>query len=245
MTLIKAIGVIDTPANRKQILKFEEQGSTVLKFPELVIHGNGTAESVLKIARSISDFDWIFFADIHAADVFLKILRESGADLFKLDELVVCALGESVVDRLRFVQVHSDVIPPNKDEAIVLETIENYVSGEEEFRTSKMLFIKGEETEYPFFEKLRRKVKELVEVNVYSRRRIAAGERIRLMTLLGGGAIDQFMFFSAEDVESLLHIICPERLSRILRETEVVAMTPIVFQSLRENGLKPRLAKPM
>ncbi|MCB1024565.1 MAG: uroporphyrinogen-III synthase [Acidobacteria bacterium] len=241
MTLNKAIGVIDAPSNRKQIAKIEEAGMTVLRFPELIVSRASNPHEVLGSHGALTDFDWIVFEDIYAADFFLETLHESETDLFVLDSLIVCGLGEAVVDRLRFVQVHTDVIPPRRDDQTVLETIGNYVFDDDAFRSSRLLYIKGENSGNTLSEKLGSMVREIVSVNIYTDGGIAGLDRSRLMTLLRSGAIDEFRFYSPEDVESILAISKPDSIVRTLDGINISSGDAVTFQTLRENGLTPVL----
>ncbi len=242
MTMSKAIGMIDTPLNKKKIAQFEDEGVKVLKFPQAIIERVADCEPLLEIARDLSRFDWIIFTDIHTADIFLEIIQENDLDLFELDDLVVCALGEAVVDRLRFMQVHSDVIPASKDDETVLSTIENYVSVSDEFHGAKVLFLKRQDLDLSVGAKLLCIVGELVKLDVYKTDALSTVERARITTLLQSGAIDEFVFCSPDDVESLSQIVYPKSLREILGGISISATDPITFQTLREQSLKPQLA---
>ena len=237
----KVYGLIDTVLNKKYIANLENQGAKVFRFPKCGIERQINEEAIKKSVQNLSDYDWILFADIYAADLFLEIMTECGVDPFELDEMVICAFGDAVADRLRFVQVHSDVIPPERSEQIIFETIKNYVADLDELKNLRVLFLKRTDSYGEIASRLKNEVGELIEISIYQTKGISGIELVKLKTLLKGGVIDEFIFCSAEDVESALHIISPDTFSKVFKGIEVLGTDASTFQALREHDLKPRL----
>jgi hypothetical protein len=57
--------------------------------------------------------------------------------------------------------------------------------------------------------------------------------------MLTGGAVDEFVFSSPEDLVSLKFLSSAADLVSVLNETRVSAVSEIVFQTLQENGFRP------
>ncbi|MEZ5346136.1 MAG: uroporphyrinogen-III synthase [Pyrinomonadaceae bacterium] len=243
MTQNKAIGVIDSPANQKQISKFENEGFVVLRFPQLTIQRIPLSRQVEEIAGNVTHFDLLIVTDIHSADSFIGILEDHGVDLFSLDGSVICALGEAVVDRFRFVQIHSDIVPANKFEKTVLESIANYFGDKKQLSLQKVLLVKGEEMHCGFSGELMKICREFREFNVYAAEKLPGTKLTRLNTLLENGAVDEFIFFSVEDVESFIGHFGREQIKNAEAVLTFIAAGPAAYQSLRENGLTPKLTK--
>src|SRR5215203_2909785 len=107
----KTYGLFENALNKKLISVLKQQGEDVLVFPSIKAERlDLTAESVTHL-KNLTGFDWIILTDTFAADYFIEVLGELEIDFYELDNVTICALGEAVADRLRFVQVHADVIP--------------------------------------------------------------------------------------------------------------------------------------
>src|SRR5687768_2796063 len=120
----KTIGIVENPKNKKLIANLEKQGNTIILFPEPETR---LVKNEFDVVENIRDFDWLIFIDLNSVDCFLKLLEENGIDFFELDALRICALGEAVSDRLRFQQLHSDVIPPSNQAQSVISALADYI----------------------------------------------------------------------------------------------------------------------
>ena len=137
----KTYAIFDTAANRKIVGDLSKSGAKVLLFPPVEtekLHLNETETAQLTDLRK---FDWLIFSDVFAVDYTLEYLEENAIDFYDLDDLRVCALGETVSDRLRFASIHADVIPANIRTREVFNTMLNYI-GESEISGLKFLFLK-------------------------------------------------------------------------------------------------------
>jgi uroporphyrinogen-III synthase len=233
----KTYGLFANPLNKKLISELERKGEDVLIFPPLKTEKLELTETAANHLHNLAGFDWIIFSDVFAAVYFIEHLSEREIDFFELDNLTVCALGEAVADRLRFVQVHADVIPAKIDDATVFSAISNYAGlGLGDLR----FLVAGEKSSAPHFTELLKAEKAIVEeLPVYKADLPDAAANIKLKTLLNGGAVDEFIFSSPEDLLGLRFLGSGADLSKLLNEIQVSAASEIVFQSLQENGLRP------
>jgi uroporphyrinogen-III synthase len=233
----KTYGVFSNPLNNKLISDLKAKGKDVLVYPLMKAKRLEITEKVDDFIKNLTDFDWIIFTDVYAADYFIEALRERGADFFELDNLTVCTLGEAVADRLRFVQVHADVIPPRINDTTVFSEIAQFTGGD--FRGLRFLVLKEETAFFSFEENLRNEDATVEVLPVYETEFEGAAEALRLKTLLKGGAIDEFIFSGVEDVLSLKSLFPKSDLTEILNEIQASATTENAFLSLQENGLRP------
>lgn len=237
----KVYGLTDSEASQKRIAVLKAQDARVLKFPSVNFKRVLDQSAVNKAAQNLANYDLIIFSDIHTVGVFLEVLEENAVDLFELDNLTVCAFGEAVSDRLRFVQIHSDVIPAKLDEESIFGTIRDFISDPDELKGLRVLFLKSAGEDARVSERLRSKVASLDELGVYQWKGISARERIRLTTLIKSGAMDEIIFCCVEDVQNLASLFYPEILSEILAGTQISSTDATAFQTLREHDLNPRL----
>lgn len=233
----KTYAIFANSAHRKLIEKLEKNGSKVFRFapPEPVkIESKETGETIV---NALAQSDWIIFTDVFAVGYFLEIMEKEAIDFFELDEIRVVACGEAVADRLRFVQLHADIITNSEDTNIVFSAILNYV-GETEIADTKFFILK----EIEFCSALKAKLSEskakVTEIPIYKLQNNDKKEITKLKTLLKGGAIDEFIFTSPEEVIFIKYYVQTEMLTEILFETKILATSEITAQSLKENGLQ-------
>jgi uroporphyrinogen-III synthase len=212
-------GLFRNDINKRLIAKLEEKKADVRLFPAVEPRRLNMEQSA-----DPAKFDWIIFCDPHSVEFFLAGVREK----FELDNLRVCALGEAVADRLRFSQLHADVIPAKIDPGTVFSAIEGYES------PANLRFLIPKESKYKtgLSVLLRNAGAEVEELPVYEIAEISELPRFR--SLLMGGAIDEFIFGSPQDVYDLSFYVNPEAL-----DYKTSAADEATFQTLREFNFRP------
>lgn len=233
----KTYGLIAGPLNNKLIADLRQKGEEVLVFPAIKTTNVKLTEIAVDLIKNPTDFDWIILTEVFAADYFIEVLRERETDFFELDNLTVCALGEAVADRLRFIQVHADVIPPNNSDEAVFSEIRRFVGGE--LKNLRLAVLRENSKIFSFAEMLRRENAVVEELPVYKAGFVDESEITKLKTLLKGGAVDEFVFSSAEDVLVLRFLFPDNDLPEILNECKISAANENAFHALQENGLRP------
>jgi uroporphyrinogen-III synthase len=234
-------GIVENSLNKKVISSLLKKERKIVEFPTFKTEKVLINEKSKSIIEEIEEFDWLIFTDVLAVDYFLEILDKLEFDLFRLDNLRICSFGESVSDRLRFVQIHSDIISSKIISERIYEEISDYISDENEFRETKFLVLKRDSKEAEITEILKDKkvfVKELIVYKFIGEKNLKLS---KLKTLLIGGAIDEFIFTSPIDFFNLQKEFSRNNLQQIFSETKVFATDEITFRYLLENGLKPKM----
>lgn len=238
----KTYALFDTPPNQKLILALSGKGANIILFPFVETKKiTLSAESILFL-KNLTSFDWIIFPDIFTVEFFLQNLDELGIDLFELDAVNVCVFGESIADKLRFVQLHADVIADFNDESEVFQTLSNYLSNE--FQNLKIILVKEVSFEYKIKYELTKRGAAVEELSLYLAKSSRESNLVKHKTLLKGGAIDEFIFSSDEDMEALRHYFAGESVTEVLKEIKISAVSQSVFQTLKENNLRPGIFNP-
>lgn len=235
----KTYALVSSPLNKRLAARIETSGRRLVQFPPIETEKIALDEKSDVSANDWLNFDWLIFSDVFAVDYFLQTLEENGKDFFELDGLRVCALGEAVADRLRFVQLHADVIPQSVETEAVFAALSAYI-GEDAVGGKSYLSVKKRSAENEINKKLTEKGAIAAELEIYRAKFAETGENIRLKILLKGGAIDEFIFSSTEELITLKEFLSPDSLSEVLFETEVSATDDVTFQSLKEHNLKPK-----
>jgi uroporphyrinogen-III synthase len=226
------------PSNAKVARELEKRGARVFRFPAVETEEILSVEAQKDFLKKISDFEWIIFTDVFAVEYFLRILEENRIDYFELDAARVCACGEAVSDRLRFVQLHADVIPNSIDENDVFTALSLYLNNE--LKNLKFLIVKESSLDFLFGKKLRENGGVVSDFAVYKAKIAGDKEFVKLKTLLRGGAVDEFVFTSPEDFAALGFYFAGEKLAEVLSETKVSVTNEIAFQTALENDLRPQ-----
>ena len=230
-----SVGIIADARNEKLIRLLKSQGKTVFEFPVFEAKAADLNQSDEKLFANISGFDWLIFSDIFTVEIFLENLESGGADFFDLDNVRICSAGEAVADKLRFRQIHSDVIPLKNTAQAVFSAISDYI--EAGFGGLRFLLIKQKDAESELAKLLRENSADVIELGIYERRGGIDPALPKLKALIYGGAIDEFVFGSPEDVFSLAEILNENDLPQILSEVKLNPANEITSQTLSEFNL--------
>ncbi len=233
---LKTCAIFDTAANRRIVNDLEKAGAKVFLFPPLPTQKIQFSEVEIQDFTNLEKFDWLIFSDVTAVECFLESLEERLIDLFELDDLRVCAFGETVSDRLRFAAVHADVIPARVATAAVFSALTDYI-GDAAIGGLKFLFVSDDSKASDLPERLRAKNAEVVELPVYRVIPNESSELIKLKTLLKGGAIDEFILTAPTDLTWLKNYFQPENLQECFADIQILASDSVMQQAAKENGL--------
>lgn len=233
----KTYAIFDTAANRKLIGELNKSGAKTLLFPPIATEKNQLSEIEAAQITGLQKFNWLIFADVFVVEYTLEYLEEYAMDFFDLDELRVCAFGETVSDRLRFVSVHADVIPANLQVEEIYNALMNYI-GETEISGLRFLYLMGDSAKSDLSQSLRAKNAEVFELPIYRTMPNETSELIKLKTLLKGGAIDEFVLTAPGDLIALRSYFGHENLAEILSEINISASDGVMFQAAKEHDLK-------
>jgi uroporphyrinogen-III synthase len=228
----KTYALFSTTANRRLAAALSEAKAKVFEFEPIEIRPLKTGQILF------DEFDWIIFPDLYAVDFFLSLLEENSIDLFELDAAQVLTLGEAVADRLRFVQLHADVIPPTIETETIFAALTDYL-GKENLNGLRVVVPKESDFDFELKDKLIDAGATVKEIAVYQASVAEKNVTANLKALLKGGAIDEFIISAPEDVVSLKHYLSPDDLRAGFAGVRVSGTNEISMQTLRENNLRP------
>jgi len=233
----KTYALFANPANRKLVAELENTGAKVFQFPPINVEKIALDEKSVENLRHLADFDWLIFPDVLAVDYFLEALEENEIDFFEMDFLRICAFGEAVSDRLRFVAVHADIIPASVEIDVVFATMVDYFDGGE-LKDLKILFPKENFNENALTKKMQAFGAEVLELPIYKVKIEKNLEITKLKTLLKMGAIDEFIFTAPNDFIALMQYFETRKLIGIFKEVKISAADAVNFQTAREHKLE-------
>lgn len=238
----KTYALVSTALNKRISAKLQTAGANLILFPAANIEKVDLSEDENALLNESANFDWLIFHDVLAVDYFLLLLEENETDVFELDAARVCALGEAVADRLRFVQLHSDVIPNLIETDAIFTALSGYI-GADEIGGASFLSIKRQSAENKI-ERIENRLRQagatVRQLEIYRAEIVELSANARLKALLKGGAIDEFVFSAPEDLIALEAVFSGDALPPILLQIKISAVDNVIFQTLKEYGLKPR-----
>lgn len=226
----KTYALFESPLNQKRLSQLQKLEIETIIFPAITTNKSNHSITVL---QSLDEFDWLIFPDVYAVEFFVNSLENLGVDLFELDSLRVLAYGEAVADRLRFSQIHADVIPPTIKTSDVLQSLKDYIFDEDEFAAQRFLVLKKKNSELELVKEL----PNVSEIEIYEVEIKDESEIPKLKALLKGGAIDEFIFSSHYDVLNLAQLFQTENLADLLDGITLTATDNLTLQSLQEFRL--------
>lgn len=225
-------------ANKKLAARIEARGGRVVFFPPVETEKAALDEKSAGILENLAGFDWLIFADIFAADYFIRALEENDFDFYELDALRICTLGEAVADRLRFAQVHADVVAASVKSGAVAASLAAYI-GAAKIGGARFLFIKRvQSAESEIETALKEMGAPVTTLEIYGVKNFAASnERARFKALFAGGAIDEFVFATPADFIALAETAARPMIEEFLRDARISATDELTLQFLRENDV--------
>lgn len=233
----KTYALFAAPTNRKIVAELERRGAKVFPFSPPATEKAILDEKAESVIKNLDRFDWIIFPDVLTVDYFLEILPEYEIDLFAMDSVGACAFGESVADRLRFMQLHADVIPTSIDATNTFRALSDYI-GTDQLSSLEFLLPKEISSVYEIKRRLIETGAGVVELPVYQAKISAANDVAKLKALFRGGAIDEFIFSSPSDLIALKRYFDDDSLAAIMREIKISAIDKAMIQTLQEHHLK-------
>ncbi len=96
------------------------------------------------------------------------------------------------------------------------------------------MLIKGENSEILVKDKLEKISKNVTEISVYSANIKAVEGIAKIKVLINGGAFDEIMFFSAEDLQLFKMIIGNEGFKNLAENVKLTSKNEIIQKSIEE-----------
>src|ERR1044072_5229649 len=110
-------GLFENDTNKRLIERLKKRQANLRLFPDVI-----AMPTRVEPRFELSSFDRVVFPDLYSVDFFLANIEEK----FELDELTVCALGDSISGRLRFSQIHADIFPSDRQTSTIFSALTAY-----------------------------------------------------------------------------------------------------------------------
>lgn len=136
---IGSIAVIDNEQNGREIRRLASMGYNVVRLPPVVLTPVALSAKDLASISAADTFDIAVFSDERAVDLLAGVADAADIDLFVFDGVTTVVSGEPVADRLRFLQLHADIIPSPAPGDGMCEAVKEYLGGEEDLSEASVL----------------------------------------------------------------------------------------------------------
>ncbi len=224
--------VFERPFNKKLIERLDSKERDVVTISPFTLDDClSTSSDEIFIAEGV---EMLVLTDIFAVDILLGVFEQKSIDPYSLDSVRICALGESVADRLRFDQIHADIIPTNNSSQQIAGSIEDFFGVEiNKIRTQ---IIGGDWAQ----KEMGRCFGDQVPF-VKAYKTTGSEGLTRMRTLMVSGAFDELVLGSAIDVLNLSIMFQKLILTQNdIGEMQILTFDGLAYQSARECGLNPK-----
>jgi uroporphyrinogen-III synthase len=218
-------------------------GARVISWPRVEIDAPESFTALDEAIENLFGYDWLLFHTRNAAEFFLRRFQKLGHEVSELDTLRVCATGDATVKELEASQVHIDVIPGTTNPNSIVDSIGNYVGGQEAGEAlGRLNFL------VPRASAARDGLCDLLEGAgarvdaVVAYRRVSNSAMLAQLTaLLTGGGIDAVVFDGPESVKDLAELFDVFELTTILTGIQIFCFDENTTNAAHDFGLRPLL----
>ncbi len=234
----KTYGVFSTPESRQIIKQLREANADYLEFPAASISVSDNLHKPKFDSDLIDSADWLIFFEPAAVGFFLAELKAMEYDLYSLDGLRICTLGELTADALRFEQIHTDIILEIYEQS-AFGTISDFLGTSQSFDRQKILIIRNNLTDLKFENEIlsNNPTTQIIKV---CQSLLAETNFAKNKILLKNGAVDELIFTSPDDLITLRHYFSDFETME-LKDLKFVSENENLWRFINGNGLNCQL----
>lgn len=217
--------------------ELEKYGARVISCPTIEIVEPESYELLDEAIDNLYGYDWLIFTSANGVTHFLRRLTTRGHNTHELDDLRVCAIGESTASLLRDAQVHVDVVPEQFQAEGVLTTLKDYLGNDEAFKSLNFLMPRAAVARDYLPLALEKAGARVDVIPVYRTVKPHSSELGRVEALLEGGAIDCIVFTSSSSVANFAQLFDTSDLAQLLQGVTVACIGDITASTATQFGL--------
>jgi len=212
-------------------------GATVISCPTIDIAEPESYERLDEAIDHLYGYDWLIFTSANGVEYFLRRLNVRGVGIEELDDLKVCAIGETTADKLRDAHVHVDLIPAHAKAEGVFAALSEFAGGRERLQGLNILIPRAA-TGRDYLPKSLEEAGARVDVVTAYRTVVPEHlERGRLSAMLTGSA-DCIAFMSSSSVKNLGLLFDTHDLGEKLSGLTVACIGDVTAATAVEYGLR-------
>ena len=219
------------------VAELEKYGARVISCPTIEIVEPDSYELLDDAIDNLYGYDWIIFTSVNGVKYFLQRLAVCGHEIHELDELRVCAIGDSTANALRDSQVHVDIVPEKSQAEGVFKAITDFLGGIDSFRSLNLLLPRATVARDYLPLALEEVGARVDVVPTYRTVKPRTSEVGRIAALLEGGAIDCIAFTSSSSVMNFAGLFDTSDLRPLLRGVAIACIGEITASTAQQVGL--------
>ncbi|HET6958642.1 MAG TPA: uroporphyrinogen-III C-methyltransferase [Vicinamibacterales bacterium] len=218
------------------IERLEAMGADAIEAPMIRIMPPEDYGPLDEVAARASDFDWIVFSSVNAADAFMGRLLAGPKDLRALGGVRLCGVGPATADRLAAYGLKVDLTPPEYRAESILRTL----SENGDLRGKKILLPHADIGRELLTEELRKKGADVTEVVAYRTVAVDADREGEpdVYRMLLERSIDVVTFTSASAVRNFVRVVGAEPAPDLLGTTVVACIGPVTAEAASQSNIK-------
>jgi uroporphyrinogen III methyltransferase/synthase len=212
-------------------------GARVLVWPQIEIVEPDSYGALDEAIKDLFGYDWLIFANINAASLFLRRFHHLGHEISELDALRVCALNDATRQQLEGSHVHVDLVPEKLATDGVLAALETYSGGRDALRGLNFLLPRAAISR-DYLPQALEDAGARVDVVAAYRTASNNSELIQLNVLLAGGGIDCVVFTTPSSMRTFARLFDTNDLSRLLKDVAVACAEKRTARTAAEFDLR-------
>jgi uroporphyrinogen III methyltransferase/synthase len=218
------------------VKELEDYGAKVIVCPTIEIAEPESYERLDEAIDHLYGYDWLIFTSANAIEFFLRRLQHRSVPVADLDEIKVCAIGQTSADKLRDAHVHVDLIPQHAKAEGVFQALSEFAGGAEQLHGLNVLLPRAA-VGRDYLPKALEDAGARVDVVTAYRTVVPPDlDRGRLSAMLAGSA-DCIAFTSSSTVKNLALLFDTHDLSKILSGVTIACIGDITAATATDYGL--------
>jgi uroporphyrinogen III methyltransferase/synthase len=219
------------------VAELERYGARVLVCPTIEI---AEPESFARLDEAIDHlygYDWIIFTSVNGVEHLLRRLQAREHQISELDDLRVCAIGETTAESLVAAHVHVDLIPDQFRAEGVFAALETFTGGRAALAGLNILIPRAAVGRDYLPRALEEAGARVDVVTAYRTVQPEGLERGRVSAMLAGGAADCIAFTSGSAVRNLAQLFDTNDLPAVLSGVAIACIGASTAKTAAEFGL--------
>lgn len=221
--------------------QLERYGARVISCPTIEIVEPESFELLDEAIDNLYGYDWLIFTSVNGINHFLRRFAQRGHENQELDDLRVCAIGESSATALRDLHIHVDIVPQQFQAEGVFDALKSYLGDIGAFKSLNFLMPRASVARDYLPQALEGVGARVDVVPAYRTVRPRNSDLGRVAALLEGGAVDCIAFSSTSSVTNFAQLFDTTDLAKLLRGVEVACIGDVTAATATRFGLMPSI----
>ena len=215
----------------------ESYGAKVFVCPTIEIREPESYERLDEALDHLYGYDWLIFTSANGVGFFMQRLTNRGLKVEDLDEIRVCAIGQSTAEKLHEAHTHVDVVPSHSTAEGVFAVLSEFVGGEDHLRGLNILLPRAAVGRDQLPKALEQAGARLDVVPAYQTVLPENFDRGRLRAMLAGSG-DCIAFTSPSTIKNLAKLFDTHDLGNALPGVVIACLGPVTAATAVEYGLR-------